>query len=212
MPSPELYTATEASAISGLGVKAVNNAIDKRIIAPAERRTVAKTKAPRERRYVTREGLVRLSLWQGVGSLPGETWRAVYDEISRNPAAKTVKAGDYLIVDVEAARKKVDERLKVFAEAHRAIHRDPDIMGGEPVFKGTRIPVYAIAAMLEDGASEDELLSGYPRLDRRKLSLARIWATAHPRRGRPKRLSDLGLASKGTSRRTLGSTPGGKAG
>lgn len=92
-----------------------------------------------------------------------------------------------------AALKQVAARVRDLEAAEKAIHRDRAIMGGEPVFRGTRIPAYGVAAMLAAGADETELLEGYPKLDRRKLELARIWATAHPRRGRPKRLSDHGL-------------------
>jgi uncharacterized protein (DUF433 family) len=80
-------------------------------------------------------------------------------------------------------------------------------LGGEPVFKGTRIPVYGIAAMLEAGATAEEMLSGYPKLTERLLELARIWAAAHPRRGRSKSLSDLGLPMKSTQRVSRTSDP-----
>ena len=75
------------------------------------------------------------------------------------------------------------------------------------MFKGTRIPVYGIAAMLDAGATAEDLLSGYPKLTERLLDLARIWAAAHPRRGRPKSLSDLGLTVKTTRRVTRKSDP-----
>jgi hypothetical protein len=67
--------------------------------------------------------------------------------------------------------------------------------------------VYGIAAMLEAGTSAEELLSGYPKLTERMLELARIWVAAHPRRGRPKSLSDLGLKTKSTKRVPLKSDP-----
>ena len=54
-------------------------------------------------------------------------------------------------------------------------------MGGEPVFRGTRVPVRAVAEMLDAGADETELLEGYPALDARRLGVARAWATANPR-------------------------------
>lgn len=38
------------------------------------------------------------------------------------------------------------------------IHSDPGIMGGEHVFRGTRVPVRAVAEMLDAGADEAELL------------------------------------------------------
>lgn len=65
-------------------------------------------------------------------------------------------------------------------EAADDIHSDPEIMGGEPVFRGTRVPVRAVAEMLDSGADEAELLEGYPSLDARRLGIARDWAAANP--------------------------------
>jgi len=38
---------------------------------------------------------------------------------------------------------------------------DPDTMGGQPVFKGTRVPVETLFDHLEDGASLDEFLDDF---------------------------------------------------
>ncbi len=51
------------------------------------------------------------------------------------------------------------------------IHSDPDIMHGNPVFKGTRIPVYQIIEAIEDGDSEQDILEGYPSLTKAHLTL-----------------------------------------
>jgi uncharacterized protein (DUF433 family) len=58
-------------------------------------------------------------------------------------------------------------------------------MAGTPVFRGTRIPVYLIADMFEKGASIQEILEGYPSLTGEMVEYAGIYATTHPRRGRP---------------------------
>ncbi len=63
--------------------------------------------------------------------------------------------------------------------------RDPEILGGEPVIRGTRIPVHLVGDILEQGANEEEILSGYPTLKRENLELAHIYVRAYPRRGRP---------------------------
>jgi uncharacterized protein (DUF433 family) len=57
---------------------------------------------------------------------------------------------------------------------------DPEIMGGDPVFVGTRVPVHAIAAQLEQGDSEADVLEGYPRLTVEMIRLAPVYAAAHP--------------------------------
>ncbi len=41
---------------------------------------------------------------------------------------------------------------------------DPDVMGGKPVIKGTRIPVELIVRMLAEGATEADILGEYSRL------------------------------------------------
>jgi uncharacterized protein (DUF433 family) len=39
---------------------------------------------------------------------------------------------------------------------------DPEVLGGEPVFKGTRVPIDTLFALLEKGISLDEFLSDFP--------------------------------------------------
>ena len=41
------------------------------------------------------------------------------------------------------------------------IVRDPDILGGRPVFRGTRVPVEVLFENLEDGLSIDEIIEAY---------------------------------------------------
>jgi uncharacterized protein (DUF433 family) len=198
-----LYTPAEAAAVSGLALKAVNNVIDKGIleVAPA-------TAGRAVRRRLTVHHLVCLRLEYGLaGRLPVEHRQRLFRELAARPAAKRLKADDLLFVDVGAARQKVAARLRDLAEAEQLIHIDKETLGGEPVLRGARISAYAIGAMLDAGADVDEILAGHPKLDRRKLELARLWAAAHPRRGRPKRLSDFGFTLRTTSRRALPADP-----
>jgi uncharacterized protein (DUF433 family) len=193
-----LYTPAEAGAVSGLKLKAVHNAIDKRIVEPVAKALAAPAGGGDRRgaRFLTGEDLVRLRVWRGVGdTLSAERRQRLFLAIAAKPTAKTVKADELLIVDMGEARRQVDRGVRDLEAAEAIVIRDKATLGGEPVFKGTRIPVYGIAAMLEAGATAEDLLSGYPKLTDRMLDLARIWAAAHPRRGRPKSLSDLGLTA-----------------
>jgi len=198
-----LYTPAEAGVVSGLKLKAVHNAIDKHIVEPVAEARAAPVGRVRRlgSRFLTGEDLVRLRVWRGVGdTLSAERRQSLFVAIAAKPSAKTVKADELLIVDVGEARKQVDRGLRDLEAAEAMVISDKGTLGGEPVFKGTRIPAYGIAAMLAAGATADELLSGYPKLTARMLELARIWAAAHPRRGRPKSLSDLGLTMTNTRR------------
>lgn len=64
----------------------------------------------------------------------------------------------------------------------------------------SEIPVYGIAAMIAAGATDEELLAGYPRLTKRLLDLAVEWVAGHPRSSKPETLGDLGLVLKSRKR------------
>ena len=57
------------------------------------------------------------------------------------------------------------------------IHRDPEIMSGELVFVGTRVPVYNLFDYLEAGDSLDVFLDAFPSVTREQavavLAMAR---------------------------------------
>jgi uncharacterized protein (DUF433 family) len=45
----------------------------------------------------------------------------------------------------------------------------PDVMGGTPVFAGTRVPVQTLLDYLEAGDSIDEFLAGFPSVSREQV-------------------------------------------
>ena len=49
------------------------------------------------------------------------------------------------------------------------ISLDPDVMGGTPVFTGTRVPVQTLLDYLEAGESIDEFLAGFPSVTREQV-------------------------------------------
>jgi uncharacterized protein (DUF433 family) len=214
MAGTRLFTPAEAGAVSGLKLKAVHNAIDKRIVVPVAKglakglATVAGGARRVQPRFLTGDDLVRLRVWRGVGdTLSAERRIRLFVAIAADPKAKTIKADDLLIVDVGEARKQVEQGVRDLEAAEAIVVKDKATLGGEPVFKGTRIPVYGSIAMLDAGASTEELLGGYPKLTERMLDLARVWVCAHPRRGRPKSLRELGLTIKSIRRAPLKGDP-----
>jgi uncharacterized protein (DUF433 family) len=48
--------------------------------------------------------------------------------------------------------------------AHDRIEMNPEIMGGKPVIRGTRVPVDLILRKLGAGATAEEVLADHPRL------------------------------------------------
>jgi uncharacterized protein (DUF433 family) len=46
------------------------------------------------------------------------------------------------------------------------ISRDPEVMHGTPVFRGTRVPVQTLFECLEGGESVEDFLEGFPTVSR----------------------------------------------
>ena len=59
------------------------------------------------------------------------------------------------------------------------IVRDPDILGGRPVFRGTRVPVEVLFENLEDGLSIDEIIASYPSLNKADVTACLAGACAN---------------------------------
>jgi uncharacterized protein (DUF433 family) len=49
------------------------------------------------------------------------------------------------------------------------IASDPEIMGGSPVFRGTRVPAQTLLDYLEAGDSIAEFLEGFPSVSRKQV-------------------------------------------
>ena len=46
------------------------------------------------------------------------------------------------------------------------VHSDPEILGGTPVFVGTRVPVQTLLVYLEKGETLEEFLENFPTVNR----------------------------------------------
>ena len=51
----------------------------------------------------------------------------------------------------------------------KEITADPAVLGGEPVFAGTRVPVRSLFDHLEGGESIDDFLEGFPAVKREQV-------------------------------------------
>lgn len=58
------------------------------------------------------------------------------------------------------------------------ITRDRGICGGEPVFRGTRVPLRTVLASLADGDGEPEILRSFPTLTAEHVRAAIAFAAA----------------------------------
>src|SRR5438093_12063666 len=79
-------------------------------------------------------------------------------------------------------------RIGDVATLDAVVHSDPEILGGTPVFRGTRVPLKNLVDYLAAGDTLDQFLDDFPTVRREQaiaaLELARdlLIAGAHPSR------------------------------
>jgi len=179
--STQGYTPQEVAAMSGVKLSVVQKAITARAIpARTDRRT--------HRRQLDATALLALAL---VRSLPDElhlTANDAYRLLKRSQEAgehTTVSIGDCVRIDTGKALADVRRRMALYEQARQRIVSDPDIMGGTPTIRGTRITAQSVLGRIEYGDTIDSILEDYPYLDRETVEVASVYAKANPPRGRP---------------------------
>jgi len=174
-----LFTPTEAAVLTGLSLKAVNNAID--------RKTVAAVAGEEGGRLLDARALVSLAIERRLADrFAPELRRQVFDALAGSPRNMVSLEGGLLKIDLREPRREVATLLRDLRRARRLVVTDPDIMGGDPVFRTTRVPVHTIAEIIGQGSTQAELLESYPRLTAEMIRLAPVYAAAYPLRGRPR--------------------------
>lgn len=91
-----------------------------------------------------------------------------------------------LIVSVGKLIQEVSRRLAALQRTLRMVVEDPDVQGGAPTFKGTRLIVRQVAAAVARGVSRQEMAEDYG-LTPEMFEAAAIYAEVRPPRGRPAR-------------------------
>jgi uncharacterized protein (DUF433 family) len=176
------FTPTEAAAIIDLPVRFVQKAIDEGPLDGSRRRGG---------RALDLDDLVFLYT---VGHLDSDLVRvtASAKKQLRKKVGQSLRTGAELdiggcVFQLKSASRTIRRRLSELKRAKRKVVSDPEIRGGIPVIKGTRIGVYEIAAMLAHETNEAEFLDDFPTLTAEDLVLSKIYTAAYPRRGRPPR-------------------------
>jgi uncharacterized protein (DUF433 family) len=178
-----LFTPTEAAVLTGLSLKAVNNAIDKKTVDAADG-----DDAGGPTRLLDARALVSLSLERRLADrIAPELRRRVFDALAESPRNVVSLEGGLVKIDLREPRRELAASLRELRRARRLVVSDPEIMGGDPVFRATRVPVHMIAELVAQGSTEAELIEGYPRLTAEMIRLAPIYAAAYPLRGRPRK-------------------------
>jgi uncharacterized protein (DUF433 family) len=108
----------------------------------------------------------------------------IADALARGRAR--LELGPGWTLDVAAVASALRAHVTDFEAWRGALVTRDDILGGEPVFPGSRLAVRHIGEMLARGASPDEVREDYPQLTERDVEFARLFTVAYPRIGRPR--------------------------
>jgi uncharacterized protein (DUF433 family) len=193
----DMLKASEAAVVAQVSVRDINRVIDERILPETfvsldNGRNVlagacafisfyfgsAKRLTAEERLFAINTAAPRLTRARALA------WAALLRE-------DWIVRDEFLTIDLLPFVKGASERLGDLAAAREMVTTSSDILGGTPVIRSTRVPVYDVAASVAAGRSAQCILTAWPSLDAEKVRLAAIYAEANPLRGRPRASVDL---------------------
>lgn len=191
----ELFSVSEAAAIAEVSPETIRTALEKKAVAPSSKRRTGKVvryqfsvgdvlfmKVLVEFPFaLSKEDKQSLAKILTRGNRTAACW-------SREGANLVYRSGDIQVsVECKAFRQKVAQNLTAFRWGRRRIVSNPDVLGGEPVFRGTRIPLRHVASLFRKGVSEKEIAEDFPALSSRDLAYARLFSRLVERPGRPRK-------------------------
>ncbi|HEV2398756.1 MAG TPA: DUF433 domain-containing protein [Candidatus Sulfotelmatobacter sp.] len=192
---PELFSVSEAAAIAEVSPDTIRTALEKKSVAPSSKRKTGK--AVRYQFSVGDVLLVKV-LVEFPFALSKEDKRSLAQILShgdrtaarwsREGADLVYRAGDMqVLIECKAFLQKVARNLSSFRWGRRRIVSNPEVMGGEPVFRGTRIPLQHVASLFRKGVPEKEIAQDFRALGIRDLAYAQLFSRLGDKPGRPRK-------------------------
>ncbi len=213
----EMLTPTEVAVVSRVAVRDVNRIIDEKILP--ER--LYKVGTDRARRFSVDACAFISFYFRAANQLTSEervrTIAAASERLREEPVSKLEKEWiirqDFLAIDLAPFLRSVHQRLEKLAAGRALVVEDVAILGGTPVIRDTRLPIYDIAASVAAGLSTERILAAYPGLTAEAVELVALYAEANPQRGRPRRSPALStgtviVSTRRSPRRKLASLSG----
>ena len=152
--SPRLFTLNEAAVLTRMPLKAVHNAIDKKTVA-----LTADTRAGHKTRLLDLRALMSLALERRLTErVAPDLRREIFGALTDPRRTSVSVEGGLIKIDLREPRRELTRSIHDLRRACELVHSDPNTTGGAPVFRGTRIQVHMIAALLERGSAPEELL------------------------------------------------------
>ena len=221
----EMVSATELAFIADVNDRDVNRLVDERILPDflfktENGRRFDRSAAVFARFYFDAQYVLTAEARKSV--INDLAWRIKDDpvwtfaECKTYPRKKSVKSRidlqvtfQLVKIDLNPLFAVVWERATDAARASATIASDPEILGGEPVFAGTRVPIDSVLGSLDEGVTVKRLQTSWPFLNESLIDDARLYMKLHPRRGRPRGRSADADGWKLRSRKVILSGTGG---
>jgi uncharacterized protein (DUF433 family) len=202
-PMDQLWTIREAAAIANIPAKAIRAMIEREGLRPVftpEGRRVAYRFSLRDLLYlklradfpfalskadkIALEGLMRGRKTAAHG------WRAASNELVLETESLT------LSVNFAHLRDLLARNAAAYEWGQQRIASQRTVLGGEPVFRGTRIALAQVVGLVREGLCDAELAARFPELHQTDFDYARIHARLGKRPGRPRKPIELHRPAK----------------
>jgi uncharacterized protein (DUF433 family) len=190
----ELFSVNEAAAIAEVAPGTIRTALEKKSVKPSQ--TARAGKAIRHR-FSAGDVLLMKVLFEFPFPLSKQDKQSLAQILTQGQgrAAQWSSKGPdllyrsgemQLLVECKSFRQTVSRNLAAFRWGRRRVTSSPAILGGEPVFRGTRISLQHIASLFRKGVPEQEIVEDFPVLSARDLAYARLFSRFGEKPGRPR--------------------------
>ncbi|TAK20483.1 MAG: DUF433 domain-containing protein [Chloroflexota bacterium] len=188
------FSVKEVAAIVGVPELTVRKAIAARAVAPRAAmtgRAVRYRFAPRDLVFVKLVTSFPLALLRSdkaaIRALVRDGRRSAGRWSVREDDLVASESGVEINVPLEPVRSQIAEGIRIFEVGRTRIVSNPEVIDGEPVFAGTRVPLAHVAALFAKGVPIAEMREDFPRLSEDDLAYARMVARMKRDPGRPRK-------------------------
>jgi uncharacterized protein (DUF433 family) len=191
----ELFSVNEAAAIAEVSPDTIRTALEKKAVTPSHRQRVGK--AVRHQFSVGDVLFLKLLVEFPfpLSRRDKQSLAQILAHGNRKAAHWSLEGNDLIYrsgemqmsIECTSFRRTVARNLAAYRWGRRRVVSSPEILGGEPVFRGTRIPVQHVASLFRKDVPEREIAEDFPALSARDLAYARLVARFGERPGRPRK-------------------------
>lgn len=191
----ELFSVAEAAAIAEISPETIRTALEKKSVTPSHREKVGKAvrhqfsagdvlfvkvmaEFPFPLSKQDKESLAQVLV---SGNQTVARWSLRGADLVYRPGEKNVS------FPCKHFQQMIARNLATYRWGKNRIVSSPEILGGEPVFQGTRISLAHVAELYRKGVSDQEISEDFPRLRSRDRAYARLVSRLGEKPGRPRK-------------------------